>query len=648
MWTIETSPLMDVLAWTIIHSLWQGAIVFVTIQGYFLLRRRLGAAHKFNVTFIGLVAIFVLFIGTFFSLMAGKGGETDGLTADSVTIYVTGQLVEAGGLGLVDFINGRTNFIYNFWLFGFGVILIKYLISYIWIVRNTHRASFADLTAYGISMDKILRAMDIRGEVWVKNYPHHVSPFTMGIVRSVIYLPATVVSGLTTGEIEAILAHELAHIRRHDFDTNLIASMVEAVLYYHPVVWWLQQQINIHRENACDDEAITYTGNAMVYAKALIHIQENLVEHTSPPLTLAFSGSNKQLLLNRIKRLFNMPYSPVNLREKLLASIVLFLFAIGFTELYAYKTDHKDMSLLKEIDVVISSYKDDHGIVDSIPKVKKKESVSIIKSDGNKEIELKMENGEITKLKIDGKEIPPESYKDHAAEIEEMKPHQWDGHEPFDPDMENAFDFSFKMDEDMKNGLRDFKFMFPGKEGMVKLDSLHQLFAFKNDSLMNLADVFRFKSDSLMKFHLKFPEMEGHMFQFGFPEDGFHFDGPRAFHFEFPEGEMQEHIVREFESRMKEGHPFRNREAPHFKEDRNLEELIGTELNKDGFLIAGKNNKIELSGKNLKINGEKQPSNIWNKYKNLFERETGMVLSKDTKLVFEVEGKEAKRKYKAF
>ena len=84
------------------------------------------------------------------------------------------------------------------------------------------------------------------------------------------------------------------------------------------------------------------------------------------------------------------------------------------------------------------------------------------------------------------------------------------------------------------------------------------------------------------------------------------------------------------------------------KLQKNLEQLIGSQLNRDGFLIAGKNNKIELSGKNLKINGEKQPSNIWNKYKNLFERETGMTLTKDTKLVYEIEGKESKRKYKAF
>ena len=94
-------------------------------------------------------------------------------------------------------------------------------------------------------------------------------PTVIGFVKPVILLPASVLGGLTPQQLEAILAHELAHIRRHDYIVNLLQSLLETLLFYHPAVWWLSRRIRIEREHCCDDLAVSLCGDPLVYARAL-------------------------------------------------------------------------------------------------------------------------------------------------------------------------------------------------------------------------------------------------------------------------------------------------------------------------------------------------------------------------------------------
>ena len=81
-------------------------------------------------------------------------------------------------------------------------------------------------------------------------------PMVIGWLRPVILLPASALSGLTPQQLEAIIAHELAHIRRHDYLINLLQSLIETLLFYHPAVWWVSRQIRREREHCCDDLAV--------------------------------------------------------------------------------------------------------------------------------------------------------------------------------------------------------------------------------------------------------------------------------------------------------------------------------------------------------------------------------------------------------
>ncbi len=123
-------------------------------------------------------------------------------------------------------------------------------------------------------------------------------PMVIGWLRPVILLPASALTGLTSQQLEAIIAHELAHIRRYDYLINLLQAVVETLLFYHPAVWWVSRRIRQEREHCCDDLAVAVCGDALTYARALLEMEK--IRAAGPQLAMAANGGS---LMNRIRRL---------------------------------------------------------------------------------------------------------------------------------------------------------------------------------------------------------------------------------------------------------------------------------------------------------------------------------------------------------
>jgi LysM repeat protein len=123
-------------------------------------------------------------------------------------------------------------------------------------------------------------------------------PTVVGWLRPVILLPASALTGLNSQQLEAVLAHELAHINRYDYLVNMLQTVVEIFGFYHPAVWWISHKMRIERENCCDDVAVSVCGDKMVYARALTSMEEIRLDQGQ--LVIAASGGN---LFKRISRL---------------------------------------------------------------------------------------------------------------------------------------------------------------------------------------------------------------------------------------------------------------------------------------------------------------------------------------------------------
>jgi BlaR1 peptidase M56/parvulin-like peptidyl-prolyl cis-trans isomerase-like protein len=123
-------------------------------------------------------------------------------------------------------------------------------------------------------------------------------PMVIGWARPVVLVPTALLTGLSASQLEAVLAHELAHIRRHDYLVNLLQNVLETLLFYHPAVWWISEQVRNEREHCCDDLAAAACGGTLNYARALTALAE--LRHTSGSLGLAATGGS---LVARIARL---------------------------------------------------------------------------------------------------------------------------------------------------------------------------------------------------------------------------------------------------------------------------------------------------------------------------------------------------------
>ena len=151
-------------------------------------------------------------------------------------------------------------------------------------------------------------------------------PATLGFLKPIVLLPASAITHLTPAQLEAVLLHELAHIKRNDYFWNLLLSVVETMLFFNPFALLLISNARKERENSCDDHVMNFQQNAAVYAEALLNVEK--VRARNPQLVMAL-GDNKQQLMNRVKRILNLPVEKNKISTRFLALIFFtLLFAI--------------------------------------------------------------------------------------------------------------------------------------------------------------------------------------------------------------------------------------------------------------------------------------------------------------------------------
>ena len=153
-------------------------------------------------------------------------------------------------------------------------------------------------------VDEIRLALGIARSVSVRLSAQVLTPFAARLVRPAIWLPLGLLTRTPAAQLEALLAHELAHIARKDWLWNGIQCVVECLLFFHPAVWWLGRRIRQEREHACDDLAVAACGDAIALAEALAALE--CERHPSPRLALAANGGS---LMTRITRLLSGPPS---------------------------------------------------------------------------------------------------------------------------------------------------------------------------------------------------------------------------------------------------------------------------------------------------------------------------------------------------
>jgi bla regulator protein blaR1 len=155
------------------------------------------------------------------------------------------------------------------------------------------------------------------------------TPMTIGYFEAVILLPMGLATGLSVKELEAVLAHELAHIRRADYLVNILQTLVEIIFFFHPAIWYISAKIREERENCCDDLAMEMVGDKIHLAKALTNVE---LFRQRESLAMAFGG-NKQNLLSRVQRILGVNSSKTRSYEGFFAVVLVILASIFYVNI---------------------------------------------------------------------------------------------------------------------------------------------------------------------------------------------------------------------------------------------------------------------------------------------------------------------------
>jgi len=194
------------------------------------------------------------------------------------------------------------------WLAGVSLLSLRLFTSWLCVQRlRTRGVTPADAVLHQM-ISRLARRLHITRAVTLLESRMVDVPTVIGFLTPVVLLPASALAGLTTQQVEAILAHELAHIRRHDYVVNLLQTLVETVLFYHPAVWWLSRRIRIERENCCDDLAVSLCGDPVAYATALADLEALRSSGPAPERHIAMAATGGSLL-QRVRRLLGAPSS---------------------------------------------------------------------------------------------------------------------------------------------------------------------------------------------------------------------------------------------------------------------------------------------------------------------------------------------------
>ncbi len=215
------------------------------------------------------------------------------------------------------------------WVLGVCLLSMRLLLGWVAIERLKRvgvRPVGGDLRT---RLDDLARRMRIDRVVGLLESALAEVPTVIGWLKPVVLLPARACTGLSAEQIEAILAHELAHVKRFDHVINFLQVVIETLLFYHPAVWWLSRAIRREREECCDDLAVSLCGDRFVYARALTAMES--LRGRAPGLAMA-AGSRGSLLRRRILRLLGVPHEPAPTAARWLAAAVALglMIALGF------------------------------------------------------------------------------------------------------------------------------------------------------------------------------------------------------------------------------------------------------------------------------------------------------------------------------
>ena len=291
------------LASALVDFVWQGTLVGVILQvGLYAARRR--SAHvRYGLSAAAMLVLMALPIVTTASRYNRADDRGAGFAAARFSVIGENDVRRVAEVNVRPepsrYLTALQPWVLPLWSVGVVLLSLR-LLAGSFEVRALRRSACRADDRLRERVSQLATRMGIGRPVDVVMSIRSEGPGAIGWLRPLILLPPATVMGLTTTQLDAVLAHELAHIRRHDYAVNIMQMVAETLLFYHPAVWWVSKRLRIERELCCDDEAVRVCGDRAAYARALV----TMAKLQSPTMAMGVAGGS---LSDRIHRLLGFP-----------------------------------------------------------------------------------------------------------------------------------------------------------------------------------------------------------------------------------------------------------------------------------------------------------------------------------------------------
>jgi beta-lactamase regulating signal transducer with metallopeptidase domain len=328
----------EALGWTLIHFCWQAAAIALVykLADLAIPRNRTQARYVLAlVALLGMLSASIVTLAYQEAIHRQAAIATHSASAATPTVQIIPrplavmEMPSAPRQTVQFFASDVMPYLDAFWLVGVFCLTLRTIGGW-WLIRKLRHSSLQKAShTLRIGLDRIRLQMGIPRFVDLRLSSRIASPLTVGVIRPLILLPITALTSLSPEQLEVVLAHELAHIRRADYFWNILQTMIETLFFFHPAVWWISRRLREQRELCCDDIAVQTCQDPAVYAAALLRLEEERKMHLH--LAMALDGNQSRVSLRaRILRILGDPeeqprdFKPLSLAA-MVAALVLFV-----------------------------------------------------------------------------------------------------------------------------------------------------------------------------------------------------------------------------------------------------------------------------------------------------------------------------------
>jgi len=307
----------EAVGWTLLHSLWQGAVAAVVLTMLMLVSKSSRVRYTAGcLAMLGLLCAFGITL-----LRLAPHGSQQRMKLDPILAPAWKEAVATKTEMWTPSLAALAPWLPPFWIGGMMIFYLRFAAGIFSLSRLRKRGVCSAPAIWQRKLAALQTQLRLAPPVVLLESSLADVPMLIGHFKPLILMPVGLLAGLPAAQIEAILLHELAHIRRHDYLLNAVQNMLDGFLFYNPAVWWISHVIRSEREKCCDDFVVAISGNAQEYARALTALEEIRWSGREPAVA-AKGGS----LMKRVRRLL-YPSTPSVAWTPVLATCALFLAA---------------------------------------------------------------------------------------------------------------------------------------------------------------------------------------------------------------------------------------------------------------------------------------------------------------------------------